>query len=468
MGSNRLKGRDLRKLKFDSDTAKSIAAAIMAKHYKHTPKNDQMDILRQVLADPETYLEHEVLGKLAKELIEIEEVKNYEVYELEADSKPYKIYGKQFITDQAIEQMDTAMKLPVTVSGAMMPDAHVGYGLPIGGVLATENAVIPYGVGLDIGCRMSLTLYDVPENYIHRNEYQLKTALKSNTHFGIGKIQDHELDHEILERPEFRELKLLSQLHGKAQRQLGTSGSGNHFVEFGNVVIPEESNLDVPAGNYVGLLAHSGSRGFGATIAQFYTQVAMDVCKLPKHAQSLAWLNLDSEAGQEYWMAMNLAGDYAKACHDVIHQKLAKAVGLRPVLKVENHHNFAWKELQADGRELIVHRKGATPAKLNELGIIPASMTQPGYIVSGKGSEGSMQSASHGAGRKMSRRKAKSVVTGSEMKKDLKREGITLIGGGVDESPWAYKDLEQVMKNQQDLVTIEGIFQPKIVRMDKP
>jgi len=162
-----------------------------------------------------------------------------------------------------------------------------------------------------------------------------------------------------------------------------------------------------------------------------------------------------------------LAGDYAKACHDVIHRKLAKAIGLKAVAKVENHHNFAWKETQLDGQELIVHRKGATPAKLGQMGIIPATMLHPGYIVSGKGNEGSLNSASHGAGRKMSRKKAKETLTRSEMNKQLKAAGITLIGGGVDESPWAYKNIEDVMKSQKDLVKIEGKFYPKIVKMNK-
>jgi tRNA-splicing ligase RtcB len=158
----------------------------------------------------------------------------------------------------------------------------------------------------------------------------------------------------------------------------------------------------------------------------------------------LAWLDLNSEAGQEYWIAMNLAGDYAKACHDVIHRKMSKAMGLRPVAKVENHHNFAWKE-KHNGEELIVHRKGSTPAQQDVMGIIPATMVDPGYIVSGLGESNALHSASHGAGRKMSRKKAKESFTGSDMKKMLKHSGITLIGGGIDEAPLAYKSIDDVM-----------------------
>ena len=218
----------------------------------------------------------------------------------------------------------------------------------------------------------------------------------------------------------------------------------------------------------MGILSHSGSRGFGATVAQYYTRLAMDLCKLPKGTQNLAWLSLDSAEGQEYWRAMNLAGDYAQACHDVIHCKLTKTLKIKPILTIENHHNFAWKELQADGRELIVHRKGATPAKESEFGIIPGSMTAPGYIVSGLGNADSLNSASHGAGRRRSRKKARESITGSTMKKILKKEGVTLIGGGLDEAPIAYKDINEFIKYQQDMVEVEGVFQPRIVRMDKP
>jgi tRNA-splicing ligase RtcB len=292
-------------------------------------------------------------------------------------------------------------------------------------------------------------------------------AIKEQTHFGIGKMQQTIEEHEVLDRAEFREIELLKKLHGKAKGQIGTSGSGNHFVEVGVVELDDDNNFGLKAGNYVGVLAHSGSRGLGAAIANYYMRVAIDTCWLPKGAQHLAWLDLNTEAGIEYWMAMNLAGDYAKACHDVIHRKMAKAIGLEPYKKIENHHNFAWKEKQVDGRELIVHRKGATPAQEGQLGIIPATMIDPGYIVSGKGNESSLYSASHGAGRRLSRGKAKSSITGSEVKKMLKQANVTLIGGGVDEAPMAYKNLEDVMSSQKELLNIEGKFYPKIVRMDK-
>jgi tRNA-splicing ligase RtcB len=141
-------------------------------------------------------------------------------------------------------------------------------------------------------------------------------------------------------------------------------------------------------------------------------------------------------------------------------------IGSSPLAKIENHHNFAWKEM-VNGKECIVHRKGATPAKMNELGIIPGSMTAPGYIVRGRGNKESLQSASHGAGRKHSRTKCKEKFTQSDIKHQLKMNDVSLIGGGIDEAPMAYKDIRKVIANQQELIEVLGTFTPKIVRMDK-
>jgi tRNA-splicing ligase RtcB (3'-phosphate/5'-hydroxy nucleic acid ligase) len=239
-------------------------------------------------------------------------------------------------------------------------------------------------------------------------------------------------------------------------------------VEFGVTRILDEKNeLGVAPGEYLAVLSHSGSRNLGATIAKFYTNLAMEKCPLPKDAKHLAWLGLDTQEGQEYWLAMNLAGDYASACHHHIHARLGKALGEQPLTMVENHHNFAWKEKLADGREVIVHRKGATPAGKGVLGVIPGSMVHEGFIVRGKGNPLSINSASHGAGRVMSRTKAKNSITQHELKMMLKEHQVELIGGGLDEAPIAYKNIHEVMAAQKDLVEVIGTFLPKIVRMDK-
>ena len=185
-----------------------------------------------------------------------------------------------------------------------------------------------------------------------------------------------------------------------------------------------------------------------------------------------SWLDMNTEEGLEYWLAMNLAGDYASACHHTIHAKIAKAIGEKPLAMIENHHNFAWKEMLVDpafggdAREVIVHRKGATPAGKDVLGIIPGSMTAPGFIVKGKGEVAAINSASHGAGRKMSRTKALGNITHEILKKELATYGVKLIGGGLDEAPHAYKDINEVMQSQTKLVDVLGKFYPKIVQMD--
>jgi tRNA-splicing ligase RtcB len=203
----------------------------------------------------------------------------------------------------------------------------------------------------------------------------------------------------------------------------------------------------------------------GANIANHYTKLAKEKRRLPGDAVNLAWLSLDEQEGIEYWMAMNLAGDYASACHHIIHQKIAKQLGTKPLTMVENHHNFAWKE-KWEGKDVIVHRKGATPAGKGVLGIIPGSMTAPGFIVKGKGEIASLNSASHGAGRKMSRTAALKTVTHKELNDALAKQGVKLLGGGLDESPFAYKDIHEVMKAQTALVETVGVFHPKIVKMD--
>jgi tRNA-splicing ligase RtcB len=269
-----------------------------------------------------------------------------------------------------------------------------------------------------------------------------------------------------MENELFYQMPLLKNLHGRAWKQLGSSGSGNHFVEFGVVKIAEKDVvLGVEAGNYVGLLSHSGSRALGANIANHYTKLAISKRRLPQDAKNLAWLTLDEEEGMEYWLAMNLAGDYAAACHHIIHAKIAKQLGRKPLTMVENHHNFAWKE-KWEGKEVIVHRKGATPAGKDVLGIIPGSMTADGFIVKGKGEVAAINSASHGAGRKMSRSRAIASVTDKQFKDELKKFGIKLLGGGLDESPFAYKDINVVMQSQKALVDVVGKFTPKIVKMD--
>ena len=249
-----------------------------------------------------------------------------------------------------------------------------------------------------------------------------------------------------------------------AWNQLGTSGSGNHFVEFGRLTL-DEPELGLDAGEYVALMSHSGSRGAGHAVCSTYSTIAEQ--KLPKRfddLRRLAWLDLDTEEGQEYWAAMNLMGDYAAANHDVIHRLVSSLCGAQIIAGVENHHNFAWKETH-DGRDVIVHRKGATPAGEGVFGVIPGSMASPAYVVRGKGNPESLCSASHGAGRVMSRKAARDKYRFKAVKNDLEKKGVHILSAGADEVPGVYKNIDDVMREQADLVETIARFDPRIVKM---
>ncbi|MBC7935258.1 MAG: RtcB family protein [Rhizobacter sp.] len=461
----KITGKELRAIGLPEGPVISVAMKVMEKHYKHHSKEEAFIILKALMETPADYLNDEVLGLIAKNLMPKEPVDGAEI-SLNQNGIQFSVFGQEHIEEGAMHQMYQAAKLPIAVAGALMPDAHSGYGLPIGGVLATDNAVIPYGVGVDIGCRMCLSVFDINPKELTDKESYFAREINEATLFGSGAQFDQASNHEVMENQLFYELPLLKNLHTRAWKQLGSSGSGNHFVEFGVVEIKEkDAVLGIEPGNYVGLLSHSGSRALGANIANHYTKIAISNRRLPADAKNLAWLTLDEEAGMEYWLAMNLAGDYASACHHIIHAKIAKQLGRKPLKMVENHHNFAWKE-KWEGRDVIVHRKGATPAGENVLGIIPGSMTADGFIVKGKGEMAAVNSASHGAGRKMSRTRAIASVTEKQFREELQKFGIKLLGGGLDESPFAYKNIEEVMQSQKALVDVVGRFTPKIVKMD--
>src|ERR1043165_1746227 len=384
-----------------------------------------------------------------------------------AEPVKYRQWGEGLDHD-AVMQMEKACRLPVSVAGALMPDAHVGYGLPIGGVLATDNAVIPYAVGVDIACRMKMTVLDIPVRDLEEKQDRLTRAIEAETRFGVGASFKHRREHEVMDA-DWSVSGVTKQNKDKAWSQLGTSGSGNHFVEFGLFTAHDKIN-DLEPGTYVALLSHSGSRGTGAAVCDHYSKLAFGRCRgsLPDELLRLAWLALDSQEGQEYWNAMELMGKYAAANHWCIHKHIAENLGAQVQLDLENHHNFAWKEkhvISGVEREVVVHRKGATPAGRGVLGIIPGSMATPGFVVSGKGHPESLDSASHGAGRAMSRKAANEKFNWKDVNRFLKQQGVTLISSGLDEVPMAYKNIREIMAAQSDLVTVLGEFMPKLVKM---
>jgi tRNA-splicing ligase RtcB len=416
--------------------------------------------LKAIIANPTNFVKDDLRGELAKALLNAPPPPR-------AEPVKYRQWGEGLEHD-AVMQMEKACLLPVSVAGALMPDAHVGYGLPIGGVLATENAVIPYAVGVDIACRMKMTVVDIPVRDLERNQDRLTRAIEAETRFGVGASFKHRRAHEVMDA-DWSVSGVTQQHKDKAWSQLGTSGSGNHFVEFGLFTAHSKVN-NLEPGTYVALLSHSGSRGTGAAVCDHYSKLAFGLrrAELPSELLRLAWLSLDSQEGQEYWNAMELMGQYAAANHWCIHKHIAENLGAQVLLDLENHHNFAWKERHViDGveREVVVHRKGATPAGNGVLGIIPGSMASPGYVVSGKGNAESLDSASHGAGRAMSRKAANEKFNWKDVNRFLKQQGVTLISAGLDEVPMAYKNIREVMAAQHDLVTVLGQFDPKLVKM---
>ncbi len=384
----------------------------------------------------------------------------------------YRIWGRAGIDDGAVAQMDLAMRLPSVVAGALMPDAHIGYGLPVGGAFALAGEVSPGAVGPDIGCSVYLTIFEASPDVFDdgRHADTFRRALADGAVFGVGAQSDPRRlpDHAVLDDPAWDDTPLTRGLKAKGAAQLGQSGSGNHFVSLGAFDLLETVE-GVPPGRYVVLASHSGSRAVGYKIADAYGRRAEESHKEVGEAKKVAALSLADADGQEYWAAMNLALRFARANHEVIHARIGRLIGLRALAFVGNPHNVASREevLLADGRrvEAIVHRKGATPAHAGTLGFIPGTMADPGFLTRGLGVSEALNSASHGAGRKLGRKKAIESIAKVDRDRYLTDRRVTLLGGGIDEAPQAYKDIVGVMAAQADLVTILGRFDPRIVRM---
>jgi len=479
MGKNKIKPKELHFLKLIKgvDIASICREANIILRTKNVSKHELLNFLQNATSKTDEEIYDKKLEPLIKYIKPDKPSEGKQQEFINIDTRislrtplPYKIYGSDNIEPGAIAQMENAMSLPVSKAGALMADAHKGYGLPIGGVLATpNNVVIPYAVGVDIACRMCLSVFAISPEVIHTKSETLKQILEESTIFGVGSKNKKHIDTSVFDKQEWSSTKIIRKYRDLAYSQLGTSGGGNHFAEWGELTVNgKDELLGLEPGAYLALLTHSGSRGFGSEIALYYSKLAMSQIALPGSAKHLAWLYLDTQEGIEYWIAMNLAGEYASANHHEIHRKVARALNEKPLKIVENHHNFAWEETLPNGEKVIVHRKGATPAYRNSLGIIPGTMVHRAYVVRGKGNYDSLFSASHGAGRQMSRKKAIQKFTRNDLKYILDKYGVKLIGGGLDEVPMAYKDIGKVMNEQKDLVEVLAQFQPKIVRMANP
>ncbi len=365
-------------------------------------------------------------------------------------------------------------------AAALMADGHKGYSMPIGGVVAYREAVSPSGVGYDISCGLKAACTDIAAAELRPQIKRIMDEIASTVIFGIGRSSGKAIDHELFDDPTWGEVRHLQTLRKLAREQLGTVGSGNHFVD----LLEDEQGR-------VWVAAHFGSRGFGYKTASGFLNLAAGRAfdsRPPGESmdQPATVLSLRSDLGQDYWRAMTLAGRYAYAGRDFVVDQVLSILGARPIDTVHNHHNFAWQEEHA-GEKLVVVRKGATPAWPGQRGIIGGSMGDISVIVEGVESEESvaaLYSTVHGAGRLMSRtqaagkrrwvrkggRRAQQVVRPGQVSRSmmmewLKREGVELRGAGTDESPHVYRRLADVLAAHEGSIRALHTLRPMGVAM---
>src|SRR5262252_3553110 len=385
-----------------------------------------------------------------------------------------------FGTHDELTQIQLAKVAERARKVALMADGHVGYVMPIGGVAAYDNAVSVVGVGFDIACGNAAIRTDRTLTDLAPALPALADEIASTVSFGIGRknrADDAPTDHPLFEDAAWRAVppKHRQALHTKARQQLGTVGSGNHYVD---VFVDETGAI------WVGV--HFGSRGFGHTVASNFLALGQGASWGERVPEKEVLLPLDQELGHDYWELMELAGRYAYAGREWVARKVVSLLGGRELELVHNHHNFAWKETH-DGEELVVVRKGATPAFPGQLGFIGGSMGDDAVIVRGTESQNpavletqrqALFSTVHGAGRVMSRTAAagkrnrktgkqisEGKVSPAMMQEWVTQKGVLLKGGGLDESPHVYRRLPDVLAAQGGTIEVLHTLRPLIVVM---
>lgn len=364
--------------------------------------------------------------------------------------------------DNAVEQMRTCARTASRV--ALMADHHLGYAVPIGGVVAYRGHISPSGVGYDIACGNKAVLLDIPADDVRRNISQFMDGIWRGLSFGIGRKNREDVDHPLFDDPAWN-IKVALAYKGMAREQLGTIGSGNHFVD-----------LLVDEADRVWIGVHFGSRGFGHKLATHFIKAGGG-----KDGVNVEPVVFDAESalGKDYLACMNLAGRYAYAGRDWVCCKVADLLKARVLEEVHNHHNFAWQETH-DGEALWVVRKGATPAFPGQRSFVGGSMGDVSVIVEGvESAEGhtALYSTVHGAGRVMGRNEAAGKRkkwgqprVGGKISKEMmmewvKREKVELRGAGTDESPHCYKRLPEVLAHHAASIRILHTLRPIGVAM---
>lgn len=376
----------------------------------------------------------------------------------------------------ALRQIQTCARDESVAGAALMADHHKGYSMPIGGVVAYRNKVSPSGVGYDISCGNKAIKTDLAYVDIHHDIKSIMDDIFSRISFGIGRVNEERVEDPLFDLPIWREIPYLKKLKSTAEAQLGTVGSGNHFID---ILVDQDDQIWIAN--------HFGSRGLGHKIATGFMNLAhgkkFDDSPHGENMDAPATvLDLQSPLGQDYWQCMQLAGRYAYAGRDWVCGKVLKILGAKSVEEIHNHHNFAWEETH-DGEKLIVVRKGATPAFPGQKGFVGGSMGDNSVIIEGVDhpeSQLSFYSTVHGAGRVMSRRAAAGkwrknkrghrVRSGGEVSDGMmlswiKEKGVELRGAGVDESPHCYRRLNEVLNEHQNSIKILYVLRPIGVAM---
>jgi len=374
------------------------------------------------------------------------------------------IWGKP--QDNAVQQILNCQKTADYC--ALMADHHLGYAVPIGGVVAYEDQVSPSGVGFDIGCGNKAVLLDADAGEIRANIDTLMDDIWREISFGVGMKNKEEVEHELFDDDPAWDIPEVGRLKSLARSQLGTVGSGNHYVD-----------LFVDESDRVWCGVHFGSRGVGHKIATHFLRIAGG--REGMHVDPVL-LSVDSQEGQEYVAAMKLAGRYAYAGRDWVCSKVASMMGAHILEEIHNHHNFAWRE-NHNGKDMWVVRKGATPAFPGQKGFVGGSMGDVSVIVQGVESEESkkaLYSTVHGAGRVMSRRQAAGkfrwrkgrrmkmsdgTISREMMMKWISKAGVVLRGAGTDESPHCYKRLPEVLEFHEPTIEVLHTLHPIGVAM---
>lgn len=363
---------------------------------------------------------------------------------------------------EAVDQMKAIMQFDKRPAYcALMADHHIGYSVPVGGVVAYKKAINVNGVGFDIACGNKAVRLDCDAEEIKGNIYRTMNEVRKHISFGMGRRNNETVDHAIFDDPIWSEIELLQNLKDKAVAQLGTVGGGNHYVD----IFTDESNR-------VWIGVHFGSRGLGHTIATHFVKAGGG--KDGVHASPVIF-DEDSDLGQQYLKCMELAGRYAYAGRDWVCERVARILRGNIVEQIHNHHNFAWKERHFD-KDLWVIRKGATPAFPSQKGFVGGSMGSISVILEGvenPESNKALFSTIHGAGRLLGRTQAKGktcrktgkqltegLVKREEHDKWIKEAGVELRGGGLDESPYAYKPIEQVLRAHEATIKILHTLKP--------